>query len=93
MRRRVLAGVQAGPAVVAQVGQKVDVGLAEFQAPRHRWEDGAKRLAVAAGIADLHLAGHLALGRTQGQAHRPIGQIAGLAGQRSECFHDLLLIL
>ena len=57
VRRRVLAGVQAGAAVVAQVGQVVDVGLAELEPARHRREDGAEAFAVAAGIADLHLRG------------------------------------
>src|SRR5690606_36647688 len=54
MRRSILAGVQAGTAVVTQIGQVIDVGLAEFQPERHGREYGAKALAVAAGITDLH---------------------------------------
>jgi len=61
MRRRILAGVQAGAAVVAQVGQEVDVGLAEFQPARHGRKHRAKALAVATGVADLHLPADLGL--------------------------------
>jgi hypothetical protein len=61
MRRRVLAGVQAGAAVVAEIGEVVDVGLAKLQPPRHGREHGAKTFAVAAGIADLQYTRHLGL--------------------------------
>ncbi|MNS41901.1 hypothetical protein D3C72_742680 [compost metagenome] len=54
MRRRVLAGVQTGAAVVAQVGQVVQVGLAEFQSARHRRKHRAEPFAIAAGVAYLH---------------------------------------
>ncbi|MDT4857618.1 hypothetical protein FQZ97_920500 [compost metagenome] len=63
VRWRVLAGMQAGAAVVAQVGQEVDVGLAEFEPARHGRKHGAEAFAVAAGVADLHLARHLGFGR------------------------------
>jgi hypothetical protein len=75
--------MQAGAAVVAQVGQEVDVGLAELQPPRHRREHRAKALAVAAGIADLHLAADLSLTGAEdrydraaagGKRHRFAGQ-------------------
>ncbi|KAG1179624.1 hypothetical protein G6F35_016218 [Rhizopus arrhizus] len=57
MRRRVLTGVQTGAAVVAQVGQIVQVGLAKFQAAGHGREHRAEAFAIAAGVADLHDAG------------------------------------
>jgi hypothetical protein len=79
VRRRVLAGMQAGAAVVAQVGQEMDVGLAEFEPSRHGREHRAKTLAVAAGIADLHLARHLVFGRAQHR--RAACQCPSIAGQ------------
>ena len=63
--RRVLAGVQAGTAAVAQVGQVVDVGRRKLQPPRHRRKHRAEALAVAAGVADLHLPPDFCLGHQQ----------------------------
>ncbi|MNE90823.1 hypothetical protein D3C80_1883710 [compost metagenome] len=54
MRWRILAGVQTGTAVMAQVGQIVDISLAERQPVGHGGKDGTKALTVAAGVADLH---------------------------------------
>ncbi len=85
VRRRVLAGVQAGAAVVAQIGQVVHVGLAEFQPARHGRKDGAKAFAVAAGIADLQLARHFRLGRAG--HHLTVGQGPRLAGQLLKLLH------
>ena len=48
----VLAVEQAGPAVVAQVGQEVDVAVGEQPPPLHGREHRAQPLAVAAGVAD-----------------------------------------
>ena len=55
MRRRVLAGVVAALAAMAEVGEVREVRFLEGTAHRHGGEDGAIALAVAAGIADLHL--------------------------------------
>ncbi len=55
VRRRVLAGVEALAAVVAQVGEVVHVAGGEVEAPLHGREDRAVALAIAAGIADGHL--------------------------------------
>ncbi len=91
VRRCVLAGVQAGAAVVAQVGDEMDVGLAELQPPRHGGEHGAKAFAVAAGIADLELAGHFGLGG--GEHDLAIGQRLGVARQGFKRLHGSLLFL
>ena len=52
VRRRVLAGVIAGAAVVAQVGEVCEVALGEAQSPLERRKDRAKAFAITAGIAD-----------------------------------------
>ena len=103
MRRRILAGVQAGPAVVAQVGQVVHICLAKLQTARHGREDGAKTFAVAAGIADLHHACHFAfsgrqlLRRNNGNhlASAATSQCPGLLAQLFKRLHahglDLIL--
>ena len=62
VRRRVLAGVQAGAAVVAQVGEVMHVVATEFEAPRHRREHRAKAFAVATGVADREFARGLGFG-------------------------------
>ncbi len=54
MRRRVLAGVIASFAVVAEVREVGQVAVGEGSAQLHRREDRAVALAIAAGIADLH---------------------------------------
>ena len=56
MRRSVLTCIKALAAVVAQVGEEMHVRLAEFQPPRHGREHRAEAFAVAAGVADVHLA-------------------------------------
>ena len=54
MGRCVLTGVQAGTAVVAQVGQIIKIGFAvDLQAARHGWEDGTETFAIATGITNL----------------------------------------
>ena len=45
---RVLAGMQTGAAVMAQVGEVIDVGLAELEPPGHGRKNRAKTFAVAA---------------------------------------------
>ena len=75
--RRVLAGMQAGAAVVAQIGQVVHVGHAELESARHRGKHRAKGFAIAAGIADLHLPrhlGHFRRGLAIGQGARLLRQ-------------------
>ena len=62
VRRCVLAGVQAGAAVVAEIGQVMHIGLTELQTARHGREHGAETFAIAAGIADLHHTRHFAFG-------------------------------
>ena len=52
VRRRILAGVQARAAVVAQVRQVAEVGLREVEAALDGRKDGAEAFAVAAGVAD-----------------------------------------
>src|SRR5690349_7975094 len=47
VRRRVLAGVEARAAVVAEVGEIVDVGLGKVEPPLERGEHRAIALAVA----------------------------------------------
>ena len=68
MRRRVLARVEAGAAVVTEIGEVVDVGVPEFEPPGHRRKDGAEALAIAAGVADLHDARELGLGGRRGRS-------------------------
>ena len=91
VRRCVLAGVQAGAAVVAQVGNEMDIGLAKFQPPCHGREHGAKAFAVAAGIADLQLARHLGFGGRQHNA--AIRQRFSVTRQGFKRLHRLLLFL
>ena len=90
MGRRVLAGVQTGTTVVAQISQIVQVGLAELQSSRHGRKYGAKAFAVAAGIADLHLARQLSFGRRQRRGTASQG--AGLAGQGFKLLHERLRV-
>src|SRR5207249_11512925 len=56
VRGRVLAGVIALGAVVAEVRKVVDVGFAECLPALHSGEDGAIAFAVPAGVADHHQA-------------------------------------
>ena len=63
VRLRVLAGVVAAAAVVAEVGELRDVARGEDLLAGHRGEDGAIALAIAAGVADLDLAARLVDGR------------------------------
>jgi hypothetical protein len=62
VRRSVLACVEALAAVMAEVGQIVEIGVCETQTAFHSGEHGAKPFAVAAGIADGHDAFALAAG-------------------------------
>ena len=55
VRRRVHAGVEAGPAVVAQVGQLGDVARVQQGAAFQRGEHRAVPLAVPARVADVQL--------------------------------------
>ena len=55
MRRRILTSMQTRTAVVAQVSQVMNVGLAKFQAPRHGGKHGTKTFAIATAIANLKL--------------------------------------
>jgi hypothetical protein len=84
MRRCVLAGVQAGAAVVAQVGQVVHIGLREVQPARHRRKHRAEALAVAAGVADLQLRATSASAPLKGRVK--IG-VACATGQRFKRLH------
>ena len=52
MRRRELAGIQTGAAVVAQVAQIQHVVLGEFETARQRRKYRAVAFAVTAGVAD-----------------------------------------
>ena len=47
--------MQAGAAVVAEVGQVMHVSLGEVQATGHGGKDRAEPFAVTAGVADMHL--------------------------------------
>ena len=55
VRRRVLARVVARAAVVAEIGEVVNVQLVEVEPTRHRGEHRAKPFAVATRVADAHL--------------------------------------
>ena len=90
VRRRVLAGVQAGTAVVAQVGQVVHVGLGELQPARHGRKHGAEAFAVAAGVADGELARDLGLGGRH-RHHLAVGQGARVACEGFKRGHAMLL--
>ncbi len=91
VRRRVLAGVQAGAAVVAEVGEVVDVGLGELEPARHRRKDGAKAFAVAAGVADLQLPRDLGLRAVEHVARRrPRRGAARFGDQRFKRLHARL---
>ena len=52
--RGILTGVVAALAVVAEVGEVVEVPLGEVAPELHGGEDGAEAFAVAAGVADFH---------------------------------------
>ena len=56
MRRGVLAAVETGAAAVAQIGEVAEVGRGEVAAQLHGGEHRAIALAIAAGVADLHVA-------------------------------------
>jgi hypothetical protein len=73
MRGRVLAGVQAGTAAVAEVGEVMQVGRRDLEPGRHGGEHHAAALAVAAGIADLQLPRELGLGR--GSRHQQLERL------------------
>ena len=83
MGRCVLAGMQASAAVVTEVRQKVNIGLAKLQSARHGQESAAKAFAITASVADLHLAGHLAFGG----AELAPGQGPGFLGQSFKRLH------
>ena len=82
--RGVLACVQTGATVVAQIGQVMCIGFAKLKAARHGREDSAEALAVAAGIADLHLARHFSL---SGSWCGAVGQRARLLAQGFKLLH------
>jgi hypothetical protein len=50
--------VQTRAAVVAQIGQVMNVGFAKFQAPCHGGKDRTEAFAIATAIANLKLASH-----------------------------------
>src|SRR5204862_7509878 len=52
VRRRVLAGVIARAAVVAEIGEIREIALGEGQAPLERGKNRAKAFAITAGVAD-----------------------------------------
>src|SRR5580692_11242460 len=54
MRRGILARVITFAAVVAEVGEVVQIAGGETLALLHGGEDGAVAFAVAAGVADAH---------------------------------------
>ena len=62
VRRRILAVRQAGAALVAEIGEVVQVAAAEGAPHLHRREHRAQALAIAAGVAD----GHQPVGFVQG---------------------------
>ena len=64
---------------MAQIGQVVGVGFAKFEPARHGRKHGTEALAVAAGVADLQLARHFKLRRTQGDI--ATGQGTGITRQ------------
>jgi len=57
MRRRVLAGMKAGAAVMAKIGEVMKIGGGKSEPALHRRKNRAKPLAVAARIANAHHAG------------------------------------
>ncbi len=78
-----MAGMQACAAVVAQVGEVMDICFAKFQATCHGGEHGTKTFAVATGIANLQLARDL--GFRGGEF--AIRQSAGFLGEDVEDVH------
>ena len=54
MRRRILAGMITGTAMVAQIGKLRGIADIEQTAALHRREHSAEALTITAGIADLH---------------------------------------
>jgi hypothetical protein len=90
----VLAGVQAGATVVAQVGQVVNVRFAKFEAPRHGRKDGTETFTVTTGIAYLHLPRYLCLVGAQTWLAK-LGAVRQVLGRLRQCFkrlHRMLLI-
>jgi hypothetical protein len=71
--------MQTRAAVVAEVGEVVNVGLVKLKPLRHGGKNCAKTLAIAAGIADDHFASDFGLGR----AHRIRARRPGMSGRRS----------
>ena len=69
MRRGVLAGIIAAPAVVAEIGQLRQVAISKGLLPGHGWKNRAEPLAVAAGVADLDLTACLVEGRCGVKRH------------------------
>ena len=67
MRRRILAGMIAGPAMMAEIGKLRRIADIEQAAAFHRRKDGAEPLAIAAGIADLHDPGGFLMRRRAGE--------------------------
>jgi hypothetical protein len=66
--------MQASAAVVAEIGQVMNIVAAKLQPAGHGRKDCTKALAVAAGVADLHLTGDLDFGRSQGDG-MTLGQV------------------
>jgi len=54
VRRRVLAGVEAFRAVVAEVRQVIQIGLGKNQPPFHGRKYGAEAFAIAARVTNRH---------------------------------------
>ena len=77
--------MKAGPAVVAQIGHEMQIGLRKSQPARHGWEHGAKAFAVAACIANLQLACGFAFGLGGGPL--AIGQVFGFLGELLQRAH------
>jgi hypothetical protein len=78
----VFEGVQTRAAVVAQIRHEMHIGRAKGQAAGHGGKDSTKAFAIAAGIANVQLAGDFGLGLRQAAATQIAhGQGMGLVGQ------------
>jgi hypothetical protein len=54
MGRRILAGIVAPPAIVAEVGQVLEILGGKGPSQLHGRKNGAEPLAIPAGVADGH---------------------------------------